>query len=109
MILFEKSFDEVYNSYPEESNQIQINKDYIQGSIINNNSINNNHKIKFNKDNFDLQVNNEIKVLKIRKVVYLNTKLLNDYSTSRAIKKFRKINFITMKKTSSKYRGVSKN
>lgn len=109
MITFEKYFGELYNSYPEGNNQIKNNKDYIQRSLINNNPIKNNDKVKFNKDIFELQVNNEIKVLKNRKVVYLNKKLLNDYSTSRAIKKFRKINFITMKKTSSKYRGVSKN
>ena len=56
-----------------------------------------------------MQTNNEIKVLKNNKLVYLNRKLLNTYSTSRAVKKFQKINFIVGKKRSSKYRGVSKN
>lgn len=53
--------------------------------------------------------NNEIKVLKNNKVVYMNKYLLNSYSTSRAIKRLKKINFIIKKKRSSKYRGVSKN
>ena len=56
-----------------------------------------------------MQTNNELKVLKNRKLVYLNKKLLNAYSTSRALKKFKKINFIVGKKRSSRYRGVSKN
>ena len=58
---------------------------------------------------FDLKTNNEIKVLKNNKIVYVNKDLLNSYSTLRTIKKLRKINFIIWKKTSSKYRGVSKN
>jgi hypothetical protein len=56
-----------------------------------------------------LQTNNEIKTLKNNKVVYINKSLLNSYSTSRTIKKFKKINFLIRKKISSKYRGVSKN
>ena len=39
----------------------------------------------------------------------MNKFLLNSYSTSRAIKRLKKINFIIRKKRSSKYRGVSKN
>ena len=53
--------------------------------------------------------NNEIKVLKNNKVVYVNTYLLNSYSTSKNIKKLNKIAFIGRNKRSSKYRGVSKN
>ena len=53
--------------------------------------------------------NNEIKVLKNNKVVYVNTFLLNSYSTSKNIKKFNKIAFIGRNKRSSRYRGVSKN
>ena len=53
--------------------------------------------------------NNEIKVLKNQKQVYINTCLLNSYSTSRAIKKLNKFYFEIRKKRSSKYRGVSKN
>lgn len=57
----------------------------------------------------DLDSNNEIKVLKNRKIVYVNKDLLNNYSTSRTIKKLKKINFVKINKTSSKYRGVSRN
>ena len=53
--------------------------------------------------------NNEIKVLKNNKVVYVNTSLLNSYSTAKNIKQFHKIIFIGRKKRSSKYRGVNKN
>ena len=53
--------------------------------------------------------NNEIKVLKNNKVVYVNTFLLNSNSTSKNIKKLNKIAFIGRNKRSSRYRGVSKN
>ena len=53
--------------------------------------------------------NNEIKVLKNNKVVYVNTFLLNSYSTSKNIKKLNKIAFIGRNKRSSRFRGVSKN
>ena len=55
---------------------------------------------------FDTESNNEIKVLKNKKAVYINRYLLNSYSISRSVKKFK---FEIKKKTSSKYRGVSKN
>ena len=58
---------------------------------------------------FDEDQNNEIKVLKNKKVVYVNRYLLNSYSTSRSLKKFKQSKFEIRKKTSSKYRGVSKN
>lgn len=53
--------------------------------------------------------NNEIKVLKNNKVVYVNNFLLNSYSTSKNIKKLNKIAFVGRNKRSSRYRGVSKN
>ena len=53
--------------------------------------------------------NNEVKVLKNNKVVYVNTYLLNSYATSKNIKKLNKIAFIGRNKRSSRYRGVSKN
>ena len=53
--------------------------------------------------------NNEIKVFKNKKSVYINAYLFNSYSTSKNIKKSNKINFVIRKKRSSKYRGVSKN
>ena len=53
--------------------------------------------------------NNEIKVLKNNKVVYVNNILLNSYETSKNIKKFNKIAFVRRNKRSSRFRGVSKN
>ena len=53
--------------------------------------------------------NNEIKVLKNNKVVYVNNFLLNSYSTAKNIKELNKIAFIGRNKRSSRYRGVSKN
>jgi hypothetical protein len=53
--------------------------------------------------------NNEIKIFKNKKIVYINKDLLNNYSTSRNIKKAKKINFVIRSKTGSKYRGVSRN
>jgi hypothetical protein len=109
---YKKSFDEAsINPNPKESNKININTD---GSSINNNSFT---KIKYfnviknisNKCKFDSSNNNEIKVLKNKKAVYINTSFLNSYSNSRALKKLKKNKFIIRNKTSSKYRGVSKN
>ena len=89
----EKIFDEAsYNSDPKESNKIQDIKDNI-----------------IKKHISYPHSNNEIKVLKNNKFVYINKELLNSYSTLRAIKKLKKINFIIRKNRSSKYRGVSKN
>lgn len=111
----QKFFGEAsYNSYPKESNKIQTITDNIQTC-----SIKSNHIIKFKcfiqekniikKPIFVSKNNNEIKVLENNKYVYINKDLLNSYSKSRAIKKLKKINFITRKQRSSKYRGVSKN
>ena len=114
-----KSFCEsLDNSNPKLNNKINIITDdkkanLINTSIINNNSmksiryfniIKNNDKCSLNEDQ-----NNEIKVLKNKKVVYVNRYLLNSYSTSRSLKKFKQSKFEIRKKTSSKYRGVSKN
>ena len=118
-INLEKFNGEVYNSSPEKSEKIQIITDEIKRSLINNNATENNRMIKFKyfcttkniirKHIFDLQTNNEIKVFKNNKVVYVNKKLLNKYSTARGIKKCKKFNFVIRKNRSSKYRGVSKN
>ena len=91
----------------------------MQSSSINNNPSKNNYKFKsiyygtkkniIEKNIADLQTNNEIKILKNNKIVYINKNLLNSYSTLRAVKKFKKINFLIRKNRSSKYRGVSKN
>ena len=110
---------EEYNLYREKAKKIQAITDKIKKSLINNNSTENNHNIKskyfYTKKNiikkliFDFQTNNEIKVLKNNKVVYINKNILNKKSAARGIKKIKKINFIVRKKRSSKYRGVSKN
>ena len=116
IINIEKFNNEEYSLYPEKSKKIQTADEI---SLIDNNSTQNNHRIKskyfcikkniIKRHIFDLQTNNEIKVLKNNKVLYINKNLLNTISTARGIKKFKKINFITRKKRSSKYRGVSKN
>ena len=53
--------------------------------------------------------NNEIKVFKNKKIVYINRTLLNSYNTSKNLKKVNNIAFIGETERSSKYRGVSKN
>ena len=55
------------------------------------------------------EASNEIKVLKNKKVLYINTNLITSYSTTRSIKKLNKIKFIIINKRRSKYRWVSKN
>ena len=56
-----------------------------------------------------IENNNEIKVLKNNKIVYINKSLLNSYSSSKNIKELNKISFVRRNKRSSQYRGVSKN
>ena len=53
--------------------------------------------------------NNQFKVSKNRKIVYVNSCILNSYTSSRNLKKVNEIAFITRTQRSSKYRGVSKN
>jgi len=118
-INIEKFNSEEYNLYLEKAKKIQTITDKIKKSLTNNNSTENNHNIKskyfYTKKNiikkhiFDFQTNNEIKVLKNNKVVFINKNILNKKSAARGIKKIKKINFIVRKKRSSKYRGVSKN
>ena len=52
--------------------------------------------------------NNDIKIFKNRKIVYINQSLLNSYN-SKNLKKVKNITFIIETERSSKYRGVSKN
>ena len=102
----------------QENNNININ---INSSLNNNNNKTNFYNI-FNtglkaksNDNNDNSLllnesdNNEIKVLKNNKVVYVNNYLLNSHSTAKKIKKFNKIAFVGRSKRSSKFRGVSRN
>ena len=53
--------------------------------------------------------NNEIKVLNNKKVVYVNSFLLNSYSTYKNKKRLNKLIFLEINRRGSKYRGVSKN
>lgn len=98
----------------EENNKLQIIIDYKEENLINNSFTTNNPSPKFKffkieKNIMNLGTNNEVKVLKNRKIVYINSDLLNSYSSSRYIKKLKRVNFVKRSKTSSKYRGVSKN
>ena len=74
--------------------------------INNNNIINTKNESPIVVDN---ERNNEIKVLKNNKAVYVNSYLLNSPSASKKLKQLNKITFIGKSKRSSKFRGVSKN
>ena len=78
----------------------------IQILIHNNNIINTKKESPIVVDN---ERNNEIKVLKNNKAVYVNSYLLNSPSASKKLKQLNKITFIGKSKRSSKFRGVSKN
>lgn len=110
-----KSFCEsLDNSYPKLNNKINIITDDKKAnlnntSIINNNSMKSIRYFNIIKNKYKYSQNNEIKVLKNKKAVYVNRYLLNSYSTSRSLKKLEQSKFEIRKKTSSKYRGVSKN
>lgn len=114
---YQKSFGEsLDNLNAKENNKINIISDDKKANLLNMSSISknfSNKKIYFNviKNNDELlfDTNNEIKVLKNKKAVFVNRYLLNSYSTSRSLKKFKKFKFEIKKKTSSKFRGVSKN
>ena len=111
------NFQKSFLKSSDNSNHEIISND-IQRNLISSNAKKNNpsKKLKlFNvkkiikKDLLGSEASNEIKVLKNKKVVYINTNLLNSYNTNRAIKKLNKIKFIITNKRRSKYRGVSKN
>ena len=85
IINFRKFVGETYNSYSEESKKIQTITDDIKARSINNSSKKDKHNI------FDSKTINEIKALKNHKIVYINKYLLNSYSISRSVKKFKKI------------------
>ena len=114
---------EIFNSQktsakPSDNLNPEIISNGIQRSLTNSHTIKKNpsKKLKlFNikkiteKNLLDSEANNKIKVLKNKKVVYINTNLVNSYSTIRSIKKLNKIKFIITNKRRSKFRGVSKN
>ena len=111
------------NNANERINDNNVNDSKIPGIPPNKPKLNNNclfkithvRKSKNKKREFrkkyikQMQNNNEIKVLKNNKVVYVNTFLLKSYSTSKNIQKFNKIKFVERNKRSSRFRGVSKN
>ena len=116
----EKLINESSNNLKkEENNKPKIIIDDKEANLINNSSSIKNPSFKmkyFNiekdlikKHLLDFKTNNEIRVLKNRKIIYINSDSLNNYSTKRYIKKLKKINFVRKYKTSSKYRGVSRN
>ena len=104
--IFKKVFAEsLDNPNLEEKKQIKF---YTYKENIKENE-NYNNSISIKKEILDSKTNNEIKVLKNNKIVFINSNLLNTYSTTRAIKKLNEINYIIRNKRSSKFRGVSKN
>ena len=117
---FKKLLNESLNNLKqEEENKPNLIIDDKERNLIIKNSRINNPSAKVKYFNIEKKISakyllnfgtsNEIKVLKNRKIVYINTHLLNEYSTSRYIKKLKRINFVIRSKTSSKYRGVSIN
>jgi len=107
------------NFKQQENNKPKIIMGSKEANLINNNSTikNPSYKIKYfniekdiiKKHLLDFNTNNEITVLKNRKIIYINSEALNNYPTKRYIKKLKRINFVRKYKTSSKYRGVSRN
>ena len=114
-----KSFDEsLDNPNLKENNKINTITDDKKTNLINKRFINNNtprkekyfNVIKNNdKCSFDEDNNNEVKILKNKKAVYINKNLLNLYTNSQSSKIFKKFKFKIQKKTRSKYIGIYKN
>ena len=97
------NIENILKVFPENN---KINTSHVQ------NNINKNNKELFiitHEKNAKDNKNNDIKVFKNRKIVYINQSLLNSYNTSKNLKKAKNIAFIGETKRSSKYRGVSKN
>ena len=109
-----KKFENI-NSNPDSSDSTNNNIKNKYFNITNYESeekINNNNIINTKKESpivVDNERNNEIKVLKNNKAVYVNSYLLNSPSASKKLKQLNKITFIGKSKRSSKFRGVSKN
>ena len=104
----------VYNIQSKENDVKSFNKNnYFKIININseekNRTNNNTSASKEESELNNCQNNNEVKVLKNNKAVYVNSYLLNSPSTSKNLKKLNKITFINKNKRSSRFRGVSKN
>ena len=117
---FKKSLSESSrNLKQEECNDEKIIKDIKEGNLFNNSfKIRSpSAKLKYfnieknisKKSVLDNKTNNKIKVLKNKKIVYINADLLDKYSVKKIIKKSKNINFVKINKTYSKFRGVSRN
>ena len=100
----DSNFNNIINNLINCKQNDNINKPII---IKNNNKKFEN--INSNPDSSDSTNNNNIKVLKNNKAVYVNSYLLNSPSASKKLKQLNKITFIGKSKRSSKFRGVSKN
>ena len=105
----------INNKETKSSENLSTNKFPIKSkyfNVINIDSTKNKKKIELKnseKISQNVKNNNEIKVLRNNKVVYINNYLLNSNSTSKNIEPLTKIQFIGGRKRSSRYRGVSKN
>ena len=98
----ESSFSNT-NEKQNNSNNINIKKPK-KNNLFNVTLIDENYEKYCNNSN-----NNEVKVLKNNKAVYVNSSLLNNYYTYKNLKIVDKVNNVAKSKRSSKYRGVSKN
>ena len=95
------------NLKQEECNKEKIIINDKEGNILNNSFTNRNplNKVKY----FNIEKNILLNLIKNKKIVNINIDLLDKYSIKKLIKKSKKINFVIRNKTSSKYRGVSRN
>lgn len=106
------------------NNNTKINKlrnedDQTNSTKIPNQSDNENSKKKkkkkklffvFNTNDFQLKnKNNDIKVFKNKKIVYVNNSFLYSYNSSKNLKEVKNVAFIRKTERNSRYRGVSKN
>lgn len=101
----------IINKLPNEDDETNITK-------IPNHSDNENDKKKKKKKNlfsvfktndFQQKRDNDIKVFKNKKIVYVNNFMLNSYYSSKNLKKVKNVAFIRKTERNSRYRGVSKN
>ena len=114
--------ENIFNINSNNNNFLHINDNSMSNSSSFNNNITNslynkniNNSIEKEKNEVEVsplnnnENNNEIKVLKNHKAVYVNRYLLKSPSSSKNLKKLNKIAFIGKTKRSSRYRGVSRN
>ena len=112
-ILFDQSsgYKESKNDYINKKVDIStdsINTQNIQTNNLNNLSCVKGNNLNVNNSNLDNR-NNVVKVIKNKKIVYVNSSYLLDSYYSKNLKTVKKVVFIGRTKRNSKYRGVSKN